>query len=233
MPPSHFRVEEQLQRGMAFAFAQRLVSESPSVLHPDSLHDFYNGVDNLFLVREEGELPIMFDHAFAYRHRNRRNYKYHNLTWHELTGVINLLYRKIVPPLPASLHGSVGPKPNGHTPCDASHYKRSPSCSEWDWMIEQVCGGSLAIDNRARLWKRLESNLPIALFAGRALQVEMELFVLQPVRARLGLKTGEAITDELLRFKGPSINGVSSFFGFLTPSPWSIHPSPTTSLPWI
>ena len=51
--PSHFRVEEQRQRGMAFAFAQRLVSENPDplVLRREQFHEFCNCVDNLFLVR--------------------------------------------------------------------------------------------------------------------------------------------------------------------------------------
>ena len=184
--PSHFRVEEQRQRGMAFAFAQRLVSENPdpSVLSREQFHEFCNCVDNLFLVRE-GDLPIMFDHAFAYRHRNRWNYKYRNLTWHELTGVINLLFAQIAAPPPSF----------GATRHGASHF------SNWDLMIEQGCGGSLAIDDRARLWERLQTNLPIAFFAGSALHVEIELFILQSVRARLGLETHEAMTGRLLRRK--------------------------------
>ena len=92
-------------------------------------------VDNLFLVRA-GDLPIMFDHAFAYRHRNRRGYKYRDLTWHELTGVINLLFTQIAAPPP-----SFG----------TTRHRASPF-SNWDLMIEQRCGGSLAIDDRARLW---------------------------------------------------------------------------------
>ncbi|MBW2377455.1 MAG: hypothetical protein JRF55_15985 [Deltaproteobacteria bacterium] len=184
--PSYFRVEEQRQRGMAFAFAQRLVSENPdpSILSREQLHEFFNCVDNLFLVRE-GDLPIMFDHAFAYRHRNRWNHKYRDLTWHELTGVINLLFAQIAAPPPSF----------GATRHGASHF------SNWDLMIEQRCGGSLAIDDRARLWERLQTNVPIALFAGSALQVEIELFILQSVRARLGLKTHETMTGRLLRSK--------------------------------
>lgn len=184
--PSYFRVEEQRQRGMAFAFAQRLVSENPdpSILGREQFHEFCNCVDNLFLVRA-GDLPIMFDHAFAYRHRNRWNYRYRDLTWHELTGVINLLFAQIAAPPPSF----------GATRDGASHF------SNWDLMIEQRCGGSLAIDDRARLWERLQTNVPIAFFAGSALQVEIELFILQSVRARLGLETHEAMTSRLLRRK--------------------------------
>ena len=182
--PSYFRVEEQRQRGMAFAFAQRLVHENPdpSVLSREQFHEFCNCVDNLFLVRE-GDLPIMFDHAFAYRHRNRWGYKYRNLTWHELTGVINLLFAQIAAPPPSFA---------------ATRHGTSPF-SNWALAIKQRCGGSLAIDDQARLWERLQTNVPIALFAGSALQVEIELFILQSVRARLGLETHEAMTGRLIR----------------------------------
>jgi len=182
--PSHFRVEEQRQRGMAFAFAQRLVSENPdpSGLSREQYHEFCNCVDNLFLVRA-GDLPIMFDHAFAYRHRNRWGYPYRDLTWHELTGVINLLFARIASPPP-----SLGP-----TRHRASHF------SSWDFMIEQTCGGSLTIDDRTRLWKRLQEDVPVAFFAGGAPQVEIELFILQAVRARLGLETAEPLTGRLLK----------------------------------
>jgi hypothetical protein len=182
--PSYFRVEEQRQRGMAFAFAQRLVSENPdpSALSRDQLHEFFNCVDNLFLVRDD-DVPIMFDHAFAYRHRNRWNHKYRNLTWHELTGVINLLFARIAAPPPAF---------------GATRHAASPF-SNWDLRIEERCGGSLAIDDRARLWERLQTNVPIAFFAGSTLQVEIELFILQSVRARLGLESHETMTGRLLK----------------------------------
>ena len=182
--PSYFRVEEQRQRGMAFAFAQRLVYENPdpSILSREKFHEFCNCVDNLFLVQER-DLPIMFDHAFAYRHRNRWHLKYRDLTWHELTGVINLLFGQIAAPPPSF----------GATRDAASPF------SNWDLTLEQRCGGSLAIDDRARLWERLQTNVPIAFFAGSALQVEIELFILQSVRARLGLETDETMTGRFLR----------------------------------
>ena len=182
--PSYFRVEEQRQRGLAFGFAQRLVYENPdpSTLTREQFHEFCNCVDNLFLVRD-GELAVMFDHAFAYRHRHRWNLKYRALTWHELTGVINLLFAKIAAPPPSF----------GATRHAASHF------SNWDLMLEQRCGGSLAIDDRARLWEKLQANVPIAYFAGNALQVEIELFILQSIRARLGLEPREAMTGRLLK----------------------------------
>ncbi len=182
--PSYFRIEEQRQRGMAFAFAQRLVSENPdpTTLSRERLQGFFNSVDNLFLVRE-GDLPIMFDHAFAYRHRNRWHHKYRNLTWHELTGVINLLFEQIAAPPPSF----------GVTRLGVPHF------SDWDLMIEERCGGSLAIDDRAKLWERLQANVPMVLFPGRALQVEIELFILQSVRARIGLETHEPMTGRLLK----------------------------------
>jgi len=180
--PSYFRVEEQRQRGMAFAFAQRLVCENPdpSTLSREKLHEFYNSVDNLFLVRA-GDMPIMFDHAFAYRHRNRWNLKHRDLTWHELTGVINLLFAHIVAP----------PLASGATS------RAEPQFTDWDSMLEQRCG-SLAIDDRAKLWERLQTNVPVAYFAGGVHQAEIELFILQSVRARLGLESHETVTGRLL-----------------------------------
>jgi glycosyltransferase involved in cell wall biosynthesis len=177
--PSYFRVEEQRQRGMAFAFAERLVNENPdpSILSREQYHEFLNCVDNLFLVRE-GEMPVMFDHAFAYRHRGRAHFKFYDLTWQELTGVINMLFAQIAAPPPA-----VG-----------AARQTAPHLSSWGLTLAHLCGGSLAIDDGARLWRRLTENVPIAYFPGKRLQTEIELFLLQPVRARLGLETHEPLT---------------------------------------
>jgi glycosyltransferase involved in cell wall biosynthesis len=177
--PSYFRVEEQRQRGMAFAFAQRLVDENPdpSLLSRQRYHEFLNCVDNLFLVRE-GEMPVMFDHALAYRHRSRADFKFYDLTWQELTGVINMLFSQIAAPPPA-----VG-----------TTRQTAPHLSSWDLTLAHFCRGNLAIDDRARLWQRLTENVPIAYFPGNRLQTETELFLLQPVRARLGLETHEPLT---------------------------------------
>jgi hypothetical protein len=177
--PSYFRVEEQRQRGQAFAFAERLIDENPdpSLLSRDKYHEFLNCVDNLFLVRE-GEMPIMFDHAFAYRHRSRAHFKFYDLTWQELTGVVNMLFAQIAAPPPAV----------GRTRQSALHL------SSWDLTLAHLCGRSPAIDDRARLWQRLTENVPFAYFPGQRLQTEIELFLLQPVRARLGLETHEPLT---------------------------------------
>ena len=184
--PSFFRVEEQRQRGMVFAFAQRLVDENPDPLplSREQFHEFSNCVDDLFLVRD-GEMPVMFDHAFAYRHRNRWHFKYRDLTWHELTGVINMLFAQIAAP-PAALGAT---------------RHAAPPFSNWDVMLAQRCGGTLAIDDGARLWQRLQKNVPVAYFAGSPLQIDIELFILQPVRARLGLETHEPMTGRHLRRK--------------------------------
>ena len=177
--PSYFRVEEQRLRGMAFAFAKRLIDENPdpSLLSREKYHEFLNSVDSLFLVRE-GEMPVMFDHAIAYRHRSRDQFKFFDLTPQELTGVINILFAQIAAP----------PSAVGRTRQSAPHL------SSWDHTVAHLCGGSLAIDDRARLWRRLTENVPIAYFPGNRLQTEIELFLLQPVRARLGLETHEPLT---------------------------------------
>jgi glycosyltransferase involved in cell wall biosynthesis len=90
--PSYFRVEEQRTRGMAYAFARRMVARRRSVAPLDPLveAEFFNRVDSLFLIRA-GEMPIRIDHSLAYRHRNRRHFRYRQLTPQELTGVIVLL----------------------------------------------------------------------------------------------------------------------------------------------
>ena len=95
-------------------------------------------------------------------------------------------------PLTTSESGPVGasrsPVLNEKTATPEQFHAASHS-SSWDLMLEQRCGGSLAIDDRAKLWERLQTDVPIAYFAAGPLQVEIELFILQSVRARLGLET--------------------------------------------
>jgi exopolysaccharide biosynthesis protein len=56
----------------------------------------------------------------------------------------------------------------------------------------------LFIDNIEELEKKLHMNIPIALFPGNQIELELELFILYPVRKRLGLATGEKISAQLL-----------------------------------
>lgn len=93
--PSYFRTEEKRIRGMAMQFAEELVDSNPNLspIPVEINHKFYNSVVSLFHLRE-GEIPVRMDHSFAYRHRNKIKYLYREYTPQELTGVINILFKK-------------------------------------------------------------------------------------------------------------------------------------------
>ncbi len=177
--PSYFRVEEQRLRGMAFDYAQRLET-AREAQGPVELADrltFYNSVEALFLTWD-GEMPVRLDHSFAYRHRNRRRYPYRELTPQELTGVITLIHR--------DLFGALASPGVSH---QAIHQVAS-----WHLMVTRCCGGEPILDDRDRLLGRIGENVPFALFTGPLLEHELELFVLQAARLRLGLGAHEEIT---------------------------------------
>ena len=172
--PSYFRIEEQRLRGMAFAFARRLMQRCKAGAAERA--EFYNSVEALFLCRD-GELPIRIDHSLSYRHRNRRRYPYRELTPQELSGVIAMLHRELM-----------GSQKSAGVKREATH-----QVAGWERMVARCCGAELAIDDRERLWKRLHENVPIALFPGPSTEHELEVFAVQTVRMRLGL----GIHDEL------------------------------------
>ena len=99
--PSAFRVEQQIIRGMAFHFARAIINNDPDTeyLPEEKINNFYNAVETLFIIRE-GETTIQHDHSMSYRHRNQYHYPYQDFTFQELTGIINLLYIRIVQPTP-------------------------------------------------------------------------------------------------------------------------------------
>ncbi len=169
--PSYFRAEEQRIRGMAFDFARHLVKAGHGLSPPSmkAQRDFYDAVDSLFL-HHKGEMPVMFDHAIAYRHRNHRSYPYREFTLQELCGVINRLHHECCAP---------------EAPCASSEAARH--FTSWRSTIEQLCSGPPVIDQRNRLLRCLEEDRTFAFFPGTNLQLELELFVLHAVRARLGL----------------------------------------------
>ena len=179
--PSYFRVEEQRLRGIAFCFARQLMDSaacSESVALAQEL-EFYKRVDSLFLCRQ-GEMPIRIDHSFAYRHRNRRHYHFRNLTPQELTGVIVLLHR-----------GMFGRAPTPRVRQASSHH-----VADWHSMVARCCGGELTIDDRDRLRRRLGENVPIAIFPGLLTEHELDVFVLQAARLRLGLGIQDELTED-------------------------------------
>ncbi len=185
--PSYFRIEEQRQRGMAFEFARTLMRRSARTREIDlaAEAEFYGCVESLFLERE-GEMPIRIDHSLAYRHRNRIRYPYRELTPQELTGVI------------VSIHHDLFGSPE----CVEVSEEMSPLVADWAGMVARCYGGGrAAIDDRDFLRRRLEQNVPIAIFPGKLTEHELEVFVLQTVRLRLGL----GIHDEIPREKGRAL----------------------------
>jgi len=181
--PSYFRVEEKRLRGMAMQFARQLVDRNPDPepLSLQDIHYFYNSVDAIFHYRE-GKIPIRMDHSFAYRHRNKNYYPFRDLTPQELTGVINILFRKIASPPPA-----------------IRIKKIQEISTDWNNNLSLLYRSSeLAIDHIDELERRLFSNIPIAFFPGIQIELELELLVLQPVRERLGLKEDEKIRSRHL-----------------------------------
>ena len=194
--PSHFRVEEQEIRGMAFHFAGTIIKNDPDVAFvPEKMiNRFYNAVETLFLFRE-GETNIQHDHSMAYRHRNKNHYPYQDYTYQELTGLINLLYIRIVQPTPQN---KVDLSPQFFT--------------DWDLALLQLTGSSYpAIDDRKRLINRLKSNLPIAYFPGAYIMYELEFFALQSIRTRMNLPLERSVTRELLEEKAGEIQPVYIF----------------------
>ena len=183
--PSYFRVEEQRFRGMAMEFANSLIINNPDAtpLSEERIHRFYNAVDNIFLYRK-GEHNIRIDHSLDYRHRNRRCYPYRELTFQELTGVIIMLFNEIVSPIQ-----------------QIDLYRKEIShLIDFDHVILQLTNSSeLEIDHRERLKRRLNENVPIALFPSNYINYEIEFFVLQPIRHRLGLKIEEELTEKHLK----------------------------------
>ncbi len=181
--PSFFRIEEQEIRGYLFQFARELILTDPDddMIPQNKKIDFYNAVEQIFLLRE-GEDPIRHDHSFAYRHRNRIHYPYREYTLQELTGLVNLLNQEILQPM---FFNRVD---------EEQHF-----FTDWNLALLQLTGSNhLAIDNRSRLIGRIRENVPIAYFPGEFLIQELDVFALQSVRLRLGLRMEEPLTPGVL-----------------------------------
>ena len=194
--PSFFRVEQQRIRGMAFHFSLTIISNDPdSDYIPEKVfNQFLNAVETLFEHRE-GSCSMQHDHSMPYRHRNNYHYPYQDYTFQELTGLINLLYLKIVQPAPLN---KVDLSP--------------PFFTDWNLALLQLTGSSyLAIDNRKRLIEWLRQNRPIAYFPGAYIMYELEFFALQSIRSRMNLPMEEIITREMLEEKAASLQPVYIF----------------------
>ncbi|RMF58788.1 MAG: hypothetical protein D6748_07840, partial [Calditrichaeota bacterium] len=184
--PSYFRVEEKRIRGMAMHFARDLVENTPdpSPLPIETVHLFYNSIDEIFRYWE-GEISIRMDHSLAYRHRNKRYYPYRDLTPQELSGVINMLYNRLASPPPViRINEGLDKGSDWHKQL-AILYENAP----------------LEIDHVDDLEQKLIENIPIALFPGKYIETELEVFVLYPVRRRLKKGKGEKIRERDLQKK--------------------------------
>ncbi len=194
--PSFFRVEQQMFKGIAMNFAREIINRDPAYekIPNEKSTAFYNAVDNIFHYRE-GEDDIRHDHSMSYRYRNKNHYPYQDYTIQEITGVINLLYNKII-------------KPRIRV-----HIEESPHFfTDWNLALAQLTASLvLAIDDRDKLMEKMHENSPIAYFPGVFLTYELEFFALQSVRSRMGLKIEEELTESMLENTGMNIAPVYLF----------------------
>ena len=194
--PSFFRVEQQMFKGIALNFAREIITRDPAHenIPLEKTRVFYNAVDNIFHYRD-AEDEIRHDHSMSYRHRNKNHYPYQDYTIQELTGVINLLYNKIIKPR-VRLHIEESP-----------HF-----FTDWNLALAQLTASPvLAIDDRDKLMEKMHENLPIAYFPGIFLKYELEFFALQSVRSRLSLKIEEELTESTLENGGIRIAPIYLF----------------------
>ena len=182
--PSYFRIEEQYFRGIALNFAREIIRKDAEhrSIPVEKTSKFYNAVDNLFHYRD-GEIKMKHDHSMTYRHRNKYYYPYQDFTIQEITGIVNLLYYRIIKPR------------------IRKHIEESPNFfTDWNLALSQLTTSPvLAIDDRYKLVDKMHQNIPIALFAGDYLKYELEFFALQSVRSRLGLQIEEELTEETIK----------------------------------
>ncbi len=180
--PSAFRVEEQQIRGFIHSFSNELLAAYSSYnISNEKRIKFLNAVDNIFYYRK-GEVDIRHDHSFAYRHRNKNYYPYQDFTIQELTGLVNLLFLKIVNP---KSRKALDESPNFFT--------------DWNLALAELTSSSdIAIDDRERLIKKLQTNIPIGIFPGDYVKYELEFFALQSVRSRLKLTIEEELDNKII-----------------------------------
>lgn len=194
--PSFFRSEQQKVRGSIFYFAMGIIRDEtdPQATPTEKLDIFFNAVNNLFYITE-GEVEIRHDHSMSYRHRNRNNYLYQKFTFQELTGVVNILYLRII-------------KPEPHIQVNLS----TQFFTDWNLALLQLSASNyLAIDNRELLIEKLQTNVPFAYFPGEFIMYELEFFALQSIRSRLQLPIEKELTRELLEEKKGEIAPIYIF----------------------
>jgi glycosyltransferase involved in cell wall biosynthesis len=179
--PSFFRVEEMGLRGRVFDFSLELLGHNTKHTTMEQRHCFFNTVESIF-SHTDGDVPIHHDHSFSYRHRFRKHFLYQDMSFQELTGLVNLIYLDMFKPT------------NKRKIVLASHF-----FTDWNLAISQLTSSTyLAIDHREKLFEKLKANVPIAYFPGKFLKYELEFFALQSVRARLKLPLEEELTESHL-----------------------------------
>lgn len=181
--PSFFRIEQQRVRGSVFYFAREILYNDPEIekIPDEKIEQFYRAVDRIFFITS-GTREILHDHSMSYRHRNRRIYQYQQFTFQELTGIVNLLYMRIVQSAP---HVKIDLSPQFFT--------------DWSLALLQLSTSNfLAIDNRKLLIEKLKANIPVAYFPGEFIMYELEFFALQAIRSRLDLPMEEELTGDIL-----------------------------------
>ncbi len=193
---SHFRKEEQLIRGKAMRFALKVLRETliEKPLSTKEYHYYFNTVDSLFHYHN-GEVPMLHDHSFSNKHKSLQRYPYRKLTYQELTGLISAIFHEVATPIPAQ------------------RFEKTPHFFvDWKLSISQLTNSSkLAIDERDILYRKIQENVPIAYFPGGYVRYELEVFVLQSIRKRLGLGTEEELTDEILEERHHTLEPIYIF----------------------
>ncbi|MEE9365041.1 MAG: phosphodiester glycosidase family protein [Cellulophaga sp.] len=197
--PSFFRVEEQEIRGRVFKYAEKMEtslraytnSSKQEVLH------FYNLVAGIFQHQNE-QFLIQHDHSMAYRHRNKNRLSYTDYTYQELIGLVNMMHHNsfdLVKNIPLTI---------------------SPQFfTDWDLALHQLTNSEvLAIDDRKRLTKMLNTNVSKGYFPGKFVKQEMEYFVLQPFRFQLNLATDQELTEEIISKEKENLKPTYLFIHF-------------------
>ncbi|MDO5971602.1 phosphodiester glycosidase family protein [Flavivirga aquimarina] len=194
--PSFFRVEEQLIKGKVMGYARMMENDIPDLVNTNLnlIHKYYNAIDDIFKY-VDGELTIRHDHALAYRHRNKKQYAYQAFTYHEVTGLVNMIYSDVFKPK------------------NLPDLTLAPQFfADWELALFQLTNSKfLGIDDRKILTKKLKNNVPKGYFPGRFIKHELEYFVLQPIRAQLKLKIEEELTANVLKEKGKELEKVYIF----------------------
>ena len=194
--PSFFRVEEQLIKGKVMTYARMMENDIPELVNTnlELIHTYYNAIDDIFKY-VDGEISTRHDHALAYRHRNKKSYAYQAFTYHEVTGLVNMIYNDVFKPK------------------NLADLTLAPQFfADWELALFQLTNSKfLGIDDRKILTKNLKNNVPKGYFPGRYIKHELEYFVLQPIRAQLKLTIEQELTSEVLKTKGQELEKVYIF----------------------